>query len=116
MKKLFPVFAVFGLLVLLFGTGCATLSLPLTETEKAENRQALSNCSDSMQIYTELQKSAGTRRIPISVKVINDPHSNNLQRELVKSRAIIPPLKRIRKFIRKEPITRDDLDIRTDLY
>ncbi len=113
MKKLFPLFAVFGLLVLLFGwTGCATL--PLNETEITDYHKATNNCSDTMKAYTKLQKSAN--RTPISVKIIRDPDSNNLEKALVKSRKIISPWTIVKKFLLREKITRPELEIRTELY
>ena len=107
------IISILALILLLFvWTGCA--SIPLTESEKAEYKKVIGNCSDSMDFYTRLQRNAG--RAPISVKVVRAQSSDTLKNELVKSRRTFSRCERFKRGLLNREILRDELDIRTKVY
>jgi len=94
-------------------SGCA--SMPITSQEKIEYRESIGKLPDAMKFYRELLNTSN--RAPMSIKLIdNFCNDTGLRKNLVKSRKKVTNWERFKRNMKKKPITREELEIRLDLY
>ena len=96
-----------------FFSGCA--SMPITSQERIEYRESIGKHPEAMKFYKALLITSN--RTPMSIKLMdNFCNDTGLRKHLVKSRKTITNCERFKRNMEKKPITREELEIRLDLY
>lgn len=104
--------SIFTILLTFAWTGCA--SIPLYQSEVEEHQKAMEGRSDLMDFFNEGLKDAD--RTAISVKLVRSPSSDVLKRELVKSRKSFSRWTRFKRWVFGPEITREEMDVCTEIF